>query len=186
MGLDWQRVDRKAGIVRLDVGARKNHDGREFSYRDIPDVKDMIERQLAAHEALKKNGTICPLVFQRKGKPIRSFRKAWRAACKAASCPGRLLHDCRRTAVRNLERAGVSRSVAMKLTGHKTEAVFRRYAIVSSGDLAEASRKLQAMTGIIVTAGTKGRAGTGSDATGTISGTIGQSDAASEMQKASA
>jgi hypothetical protein len=44
---------------------------------------------------------------------------------------------------------GMSRSVAMKLTGHKTEAVYRRYAIVSSGDLADASRKLQAMTGTI-------------------------------------
>src|SRR5439155_25108619 len=125
-------------------------------------------------------------VVNRDGKPIRTMRKAWNAACRAAGCPGRLLHDCRRTTVRNLERAGVSRSVAMKLTGHKTESVYRRYAIVSSGDLADASRKLQAMTGTIVTAGTTGTAGTGSTATGTISGTIGQSDAASEMQKASA
>jgi hypothetical protein len=46
-----------------------------------------------------------------------------------------------------LERAGVPGSLAMKITGHKTEAVYRRYAIVSSGDLADASRKLQAMTG---------------------------------------
>jgi hypothetical protein len=69
--------------------------------------------------------------------------------------------------VRNLERAGVSRSVAMKLTGDKTEAVYRRYAIVSSGDLADAAAKVQALTG-------------------TISGTIGQSDTATESQKASA
>jgi integrase len=81
---------------------------------------------------------------------------------------GRLMHDFRRTAVRNLERADVSRSVAMKLTGHKTENVYRRYAIVSSGDLADAARKLQAMT------------------TGTISGTIGQSDEKPASQKASA
>jgi hypothetical protein len=57
----------------------------------------------------------------------------------------KLLHDFRRTAVRNLERAGVSRSVAMKLTGHKTEAVYRRYAIVSEGDLAEGVTRLAAL-----------------------------------------
>jgi Phage integrase family len=51
-------------------------------------------------------------------------------------------HDFRRTAVRNLERAGVSRSVAMKLVGHKTESIYRRYAIVSQRELAEGVAKL--------------------------------------------
>ena len=58
-----------------------------------------------------------------------------------------MLHDLRRSAVRNLERAGISRSVAMKLTGHKTEAVYRRYAIVAQSDLREAGTKLAAMLG---------------------------------------
>jgi integrase len=166
--LDWQRVDRKAGIVRLDVGTTKNKDGREFYYKDLEDMRTMMEGRWTERERMRKAGTIVPLVFHRNGKEIKSYRKGLLAACKAAGCPGRLMHDFRRTAVRNLERAGVSRSVAMKLTGHKTESVFRRYAIVSSGDLADASRKLQAMT------------------IGTISGTIGQSDTASEAQKASA
>jgi integrase len=147
LGLDWQRVDRTARIVRLDVGTTKNKDGREFHYGALADVRTMLDAQWTAHEALRKAGTLCPSVFQRfGGKAVKSFRKAWITACKAAGCPGRIVHDFRRTAVRNLERAGVSRSVAMKVTGHKTEAVYRRYAIVSSGDLADAGRKLQAMT----------------------------------------
>lgn len=57
-----------------------------------------------------------------------------------------------RTAVRNLESAGVSRSAAMKLTGHKTESVYRRYAIVAESDLQEAARRLEA-AGTIAPAG---------------------------------
>jgi len=66
----------------------------------------------------------------------------WDKACKEAGIPGRVPHDLRRSAVRNLELAGVPRSVAMKLTGHKTESVYRRYTIVSETDVADAVRKL--------------------------------------------
>ena len=81
---------------------------------------------------------------QPKAKPITSFTKAWRSACLAAGCPGRIPHDLRRTAVRNLVRAGVPERVAMQLTGHKTRSVFGRYNVVSVGDFAEAGKKLDA------------------------------------------
>src|SRR5229473_504560 len=73
------------------------------------------------------------------------LRRAWKSACKRAGVSGRLLHDLRRTAVRNLERAGVSRSAAMNMTGHRTETIYRRYAIVAESDLIEAGKKLSAL-----------------------------------------
>ena len=83
-----------------------------------------------------------PNVFHRHGEAIADFRTAWENACEAAGLTRRLVHDFRRTAVRNLERAGVSRSTAMKLTGYLTESGYRRYAIVSEGDLVAAVSKL--------------------------------------------
>jgi integrase len=56
--------------------------------------------------------------------------------------PEKVVHDFRRTAVRNLERAGIPRSVAMQMVGHKTEAMYRRYAIVSEADLQDGARRL--------------------------------------------
>ena len=79
----------------------------------------------------------------RRPQPIISFSKAFQGQCRKAGCPGRILHDLRRTAVRNLERAGVPRSVAMKLTGHTTESVYRRYAIADERDLRVAVERLE-------------------------------------------
>src|SRR5271155_348851 len=62
----------------------------------------------------------------------------------SAGVPGRIPHDFRRTAVRNLERAGIARSAAMKMTGHKTESIYRRYAIVDEAMLKESASKLAA------------------------------------------
>ena len=157
--LTWKQIDFRAGVVRLEVGTTKNRDGRVFPFAVLPELETMLRAQWEHTTAVERTtGRIIPVVFHREGDPVRDLRGAWETACIAAgffrvvnpSAPvarqrkkaTKLLHDFRRTAVRNLERAGVSRSVAMKLTGHKTEAVYRRYAIVSEGDLAEGVAKL--------------------------------------------
>lgn len=136
--LPWRQVDLKAGIVRLEPGTTKNDEGRTFPCSALPELEELLKEQ---HERTKacelETGRIIPWVFHRNGKQIKSFRAQWHRACEKARVPGRYVHDLRRTAVRNLERAGVPRSVAMKLSGHKTESVYRRYAIVSESDLAE-------------------------------------------------
>lgn len=96
------------------------------------------------NERLKTGKTICPFVFHRNGEQIKEFRTAWKNACKAAGCPGKLIHDMRRSAVRTFERAGVPRSVAMSIVGHKTESIYRRYAIVDEAMQREAAARLDA------------------------------------------
>lgn len=140
--LTWGQVDLKAGTLRLEAGTTKNREGRTFYM--TPELRAALEEQRAFTDSEQRAlGAIIPWVFHRYGgKPIRNFMHAWHSACRAAGCPGRIPHDFRRTAVRNLERAGVSRSAAMKMVGHKTENVYRRYAIVSAADLMAASAKL--------------------------------------------
>lgn len=144
--LEWSQVDFEAGVVRLHPGTTKNDEGREFPFASLPPLRALLEAQRERTRALeRKKGRIIPHVFHRKGTPIRSMRRAWKGACERAGLPDALFHDLRRTAVRNLERAGVPRSVAMKLTGHKTESVYRRYAIADAKALEEGVEKLARM-----------------------------------------
>jgi integrase len=133
-----------AGWLRLDPGETKNDEGRQFPL--IPELRALLEAQRARVETMqKKTKRTVPWIFARDdGAPVGDFKKAWRTACTKAGFPMRIFHDFRRTAVRNLERAGVPRSAAMKLTGHRTESVYRRYAIVAESDLREAGAKLAA------------------------------------------
>src|SRR5262245_7163436 len=137
-------LDLKAGWLRLEPGETKNDEGRMFPL--TPMLREALEAQSKKTEALQKEkGAIIPWLFHRSGKRIKDFKKAWRNACKAAGVPGKILHDFRRTAVRNLERAGVPRSAAMKMVGHKTQAIYSRYAIADEGMLKEAALKLSSL-----------------------------------------
>src|SRR3989442_15018513 len=79
----------------------------------------------------------CPYVFHREEQRIKHYDRAWRTARKKAGLPGRLFHDARRTAVRNMDRAGVPRQTAKQMTGHKTDAIYNRYRIGHEQDIRE-------------------------------------------------
>ena len=142
--------------MRLDPGETKNGEGRNFPF--TARLREIIEQQLEHTKALEKaTGRIIPWLFHRDGKPIKTFRRSWLTACVNAglgteirSANGKLIkkignripHDFRRTSIRNLERAGVSRSDAMKMVGHKTESIYRRYAISDERSMRESAGKL--------------------------------------------
>jgi len=136
LGLQWGQVDLAEGVVRLDPGQTKNQEGRTV----------YLEPEL--WEAIKdlhcKRNLGCPYVFHRNGTRIADFKVVWRRVCREVGAPGALFHDFRRTAIRNMVRAGIPERVAMTISGHKTRGVFDRYNIVSQEDLKEAARKRQA------------------------------------------
>ena len=142
--LGWPDVDRTGGRIVLRREHSKNGEPRVLPL--LGDLAALIERRWAAREYQTAAGTsaLSPLVFHRDGQPIGDFRKAWESACKDAGVSGTLFHDLRRSAVRNMDRAGVSQSVAMALSGHKTASVYRRYRIVGEDDLREALARTQA------------------------------------------
>jgi integrase len=138
--ITWSQVDRVNGIVVLNPGETKNNEARTI-YLD-EELKDIF-RHLWAERRLG-----CPYVFHLKGKPLGDFRYSWNKAAKEVGLPGMIFHDLRRTAVRNMVRAGVPEVVAMKISGHKTRSVFDRYNIVSQEDLRGAAQKQEEYLGL--------------------------------------
>ena len=155
-------------LVRLRGENSKNGEVRSVTLSG--DLADLIERRKAQRQVETKTGVLLSAyVFHQKGEPVGDFRKAWATACVAAglgqfvcdrsnqpidghtceACNGEaryvgsIFHDFRRTAVRNMVRAGVPERVAMKISGHKTRSIFDRYNIVNEADLRDAMQRTQ-------------------------------------------
>jgi len=141
--LEWRQVNLVDGSVRLDPGTTKNGEGR-VAYCSVELLAVLRAQHAATLELEREKGAIIPWVFHRKGKRILRFLASWQTACRLAGVPGMLFHDLRRTAVRNMVRAGVPERVAMQISGHRSRSVFERYNIVSEGDLQNAAAKIGA------------------------------------------
>jgi integrase len=70
------------------------------------------------------------------------WQKVWVTACKAAGLAGKRLHDTRRTISRDLRKSGAAETTAMRMTGHLSPVMFKRYAVVKDADLPEAADRL--------------------------------------------
>jgi integrase len=142
--LRWTSVSFDAGEIRLDPGTTKSGEGRVFPF--TTGLRALLERRRGITDDRERAlGRPLSHVFTRStGAPIGSFNKAWATACRRAGVPCHVLHDFRRTAVRNLLRAGVPERVAMQLVGWKSRQMLDRYHIVSAADLVDAARKLDA------------------------------------------
>jgi len=130
-----RQIDLLDRTIRLEPGTTKNKEGRI--------VKMTEEVYLWVSQCVRGKGPDDYVFTWRDGRGIRDFRGLWDKVTTAAGVPGLLVHDLRRSAVRNMIRRGIPEVVAMRISGHKTRSVFDRYNIVSETDLADAARRIE-------------------------------------------
>jgi integrase len=135
--LEWKDIDLETKTARLAIKSSKNKEPWVLPLAG--ELLEIIERRL------EQRRLDCPYVFHyRNGKKIGDFRKKWAKACKAARLEGIIPHDLRRCAARNLSLSGVKEQLAMRITGHKTNSMYRRYRIVDEDELRQAQEQQQA------------------------------------------
>ena len=135
--LPWSAVDLVGGTVRLAAEFAKNKSAQQLPFS--PTVRAVLARRAAVRRL------DCPLVFHIRGRSgYHSWQRVWTAARLAAGLKDKRLHDARRTVARDLARSGVAPTTAMRITGHKSPTMYRRYAVVRDADLQDATDRLAA------------------------------------------
>lgn len=148
----WRHVDLRRGWLRLEPGETKGGEGRQFPL--IPELRAAMRAQRRATSALERKARrVVPWVFHHEGEPLfyctakgaalpsAYVREEWARASAAAGLDGRIRHDFRRTAARDLLRAGNSIPTVMRLMGWASVAMVMRYAVGDEADLIAAGKK---------------------------------------------
>ncbi|MBM3795481.1 MAG: hypothetical protein FJW31_15770 [Acidobacteria bacterium] len=135
LSIEWRQVDWEQGFITLDSERTKS--GHAWA---VPILEGDMETWRKWAFA---NADGCERVFHHDGVPFKEFRRPWEKACAAAEVPDLKFHDLRRTAVRNMRRAGVPQVVRMRISGHRTDSMERRYNIVDVDDIRAAKELLQ-------------------------------------------
>jgi len=134
MSLTWDCVDLQRGFLRILGVKCKTGEGRKIGLTS--EIRDMLNK-LAKVRHLNTNN-----VFLYEGEPIQRVKRSFMTACRNAGLKNVRFHDLRHCAATNLRRAGVDTVTAMKIVGHKSEKMHRRYNTVSEDDLTKAAGKL--------------------------------------------
>ncbi len=140
----WTVVGSGVRVAWLHRGESRNKRGTKVPLGGEPGESSARRWEARRYQGTDGHPAVCPHVFHRDDRPIGDIRKAWAPAGKAAGVESRPFHGMRRSAVRNMVRAGVPERVAMEISGHRTRAVFDRYNITSERDLRDAMQRTQA------------------------------------------
>lgn len=157
--IEWPQVQFHHASQTVEIRL-KSIDVKTGEQRMVVLGGDLYEILKDWHAFTKAKYPTCRTVCQYRGKPLKCIKTAWATACVRVGLGhflkpdgaevghrryrGAHVHDFRRTAVTRMEDAGVPRKVAMAISGHKTDSVYRRYHIVKKSDLVEAGRRIMA------------------------------------------
>ena len=127
--VNWDQVDFEVGVIAL-------YHTKNGETRAVPIVPGLMEEALrAARTEHDQFYPECDAVFAFEGRRITSLRRSWETACEKVKVDGLLFHDMRRSANRNMRDAGLPQSLRMRIMGHKTASMDRRYGIVDLTDI---------------------------------------------------
>ena len=132
--LRWDQVDWRGNVIRLEKNQTKAKKARLAPlYGELRAYLEM---------AYSMRDTACSFIVSWKGHGIREVKTAWQKARDRADVPELLIHDLRRTAARNMIRAGVPEKQVLEIVGWKTRAMLDRYNIIDERDVHTAGEKM--------------------------------------------
>lgn len=145
--LRWDQVDWQHNVIRLE---RKQTKARKARLAPLyGELRGWLEM------AFSQRSLDCHFLISYQGHSVSEVKTAWQSARQKANLPQVLIHDLRRTAVRNMIRAGISEKIAMLISGHKTRSMFDRYHIIDERDIVQAAYKLERYLESLESVGTK-------------------------------